>query len=128
MSNSDQELYREHNDFVTVLDSRSGREVRIAFGELSLQEFRSIVEQRLFNHSNSSPHLSYTPIRLVWCGKEIKPGALWHTGELPDDESTIQMKELNPGCRDGEPMIRAIPIMNPNILILLVRMNDTALL
>ena len=111
MSNNDQELYREHDNFVTVLDTRSSKQVRIAFGELSLQEFRSIVEQRLFMQSNSSPQLPYTQIRLVWCGKEIKPGALWHTGELPDDESTIQMKELNPGCRDGEPMIHAIPIL-----------------
>jgi hypothetical protein len=108
MSNKEVELYREHDDFVTVLNTRSGTEVRIAFEELTLEDFRSIVGQRLFSSttSNSSPH---SEIRLVWCGKELKPGALWHTGELPDDESTIKMKELNPGCRDGQPMIHAIP-------------------
>ena len=100
-------------DFVFVV-ARNGVERRLEFDETTtLRDFKNQVMIHLFgirNKENEDRTLVANEVpsqlRLFWRGVEIKEGASWHIGIIPD-ESTVLMKDLSPGLTHGQPAIHA---------------------
>ena len=79
--------------FVTV-KTMAGKEVQLPLGGNTLDAFRREVSEKLFGSSDTSG------TRLVWMGKTVEPA-----------DETCTMRSHDPGCRDGEPAIWAMPVL-----------------
>lgn len=97
-------LYKEH-DFV-LIEATNGQQLRVAFGDLTLADLRVKITSHFFPHmlKDTSPAATPQQLRLVWCGKEIQPGIMWHCGRIPLEDQ-IKLSDMNPGCKSGEPKI-----------------------
>ena len=100
-------MYKEEK-FILVLDPTTGKEARVGFEGLNLSQFRNKVALELFGIQEKDllPNELPKPVKLIWCGKEFKEGASWHTGIMVEDDL---MDDLDPGVNaDGLPMMQAI--------------------
>lgn len=99
----------DETKFVVVFDQKANKQVRIPYNTLTLSDFRHRVASQLFPMTlQGAPEETPELIRLIWCGKELKDGAMWHSGMIDDIKDT--MDDLDPGVdrETGLPMIHAL--------------------